>query len=124
MVNALNWFEIPTVDIDRAAKFYGAIFDAEIAAFEMYPGFKMAMLPYEQGKGVGGAIVHGEGYTPSTEGAIVYLNGGADLSVVLDRIAPAGGTVVVPKTLISDDNGYMAFFLDTEGNKVGLHSNG
>ncbi len=92
MVNALNWFEIPTVDIDRAAAFYGAIFDAEIVAFEMYPGFKMAMLPYEQGKGVGGAIVHGEGYTPSTEGSIVYLNGGADLSVVLDRIAPAGGT--------------------------------
>ena len=123
MDNALNWFEIPSTDIDRAAAFYGAIFDATIEVFEMHPGFKMATLRYESGKGVGGAIVTGEFYTPSTDGTLVYLNGGEDLSVVLDRVEDAGGKVLGPKQDIGE-NGFIAIFLDTEGNRVGLHSMG
>lgn len=122
MRNALNWFELPTTDIERAAKFYGQIFDAELQIDEMYPGFKMAVLPYEpQQGGVGGAIVQGEGYAPSTTGVTLYLNGGDDLSVVLDRVEAAGGKKMTDKTDIGE-NGFMAFFMDTEGNKVGLHS--
>lgn len=121
MDNALNWFEIPTTDIDRAAAFYGAIFDTKLEVFEMYPGFKMGMFPYEAGKGVGGAIVHGDGYTPSTDGTVVYLNGGDDLSVVLNRVEGAGGKALGPKQDIGE-NGFVAMFVDTEGNRVGLHS--
>jgi predicted enzyme related to lactoylglutathione lyase len=71
---------------------------------------------------VGGAIVHGDGGSPSTNGTLVYLNGGDDLSPMLGRVEEAGGTVVVPKTEIGNDFGFFAHFIDTEGNKVGLHS--
>jgi uncharacterized protein len=122
MGNALNWFEIPAADIDRAAKFYGTIFDIDLSAGdEMSPGYRMAMFPAEEG--VGGGLVSGEGYVPSTEGSLVYLNCGEDLSPVLGRVEGAGGKVLVPKTDISP-HGFFAFILDSEGNKVGLHSNG
>jgi predicted enzyme related to lactoylglutathione lyase len=121
MRNALNWFEIPTGDIERAARFYGTIFDTDLEIEEATPGFKMAQLPYEEG--VGGALVQGEGYTPNPQGTVAYLNGGDDLSTVLDRVAEAGGEVLMPKTSIGE-NGFAAFFLDTEGNRLGLHSMG
>lgn len=118
--HALNWFEIPTADIDRAAKFYSTILDAEVTPAEMAPGFMMAMLPSRNG--VGGAIVHGEWYTPSdSAGALIYLNGGRDLSDILARVPDAGGEIIGEKRSIGE-NGYVAFFRDTEGNRVGLHS--
>jgi predicted enzyme related to lactoylglutathione lyase len=121
-MNAVNWFEIPVLDMDRAARFYGAIFETELEVDEIYPGFKMALLPYERGKGVGGAIVQGEGYIPGGESGVkVYLNGGDDLALVMNRVAGAGGSVAVEKTNIGE-NGFMGFFTDTEGNTVGLHS--
>jgi len=121
MANAVNWFEIPVSDFDQATKFYNEIFKFELVPMEVGDGFPMGMFPVEDG--VSGAIVQGEGYTPSTDGTSVYLNGGDDLQVVLDRVEAAGGQVLVPKTDIGE-NGFFAFFLDTEGNKVGLHSMG
>ncbi len=121
MASALNWFEIPASDMDRAVKFYSAIFGADMTAAEAMPGFTMAMFPAEGG--VGGAILQGDGYVPSQEGTVVYLNGGEDLSVVLGKVEGAGGQVVVPKTDMGE-NGFIAIFVDTEGNKVGLHSMG
>jgi predicted enzyme related to lactoylglutathione lyase len=120
MKNALNWFEIPATDIERAAMFYCAIPDTKLAIGEMSPGFLMAMLPADEGA-VGGAIVQGEGYEPSTEGSLVWLNGGDDLNVVLNRVEAAGGKVLIPKMSIGE-HGFAASFLDSEGNKVGLHS--
>jgi len=119
MSNALNWFEIPASNIQRAAKFYSTILGVELSVSEPMPGFKMAMLMVEDGVGFG--IVQGEGYTPSAEGTVVYLNGGEDLAVALGKVEAAGGKILVPKTDIGE-NGFMAYFLDTEGNKVGLHS--
>jgi predicted enzyme related to lactoylglutathione lyase len=121
MANAVNWFEIPVTDIERAKKFYNTIFEIELVPMEAGDGFPMGMFPVEDG--VSGAIVQGEGYAPSTEGSVVYLYGGDDLQVVVDRIEAAGGKLLVPKTDIGE-NGFFAFFLDTEGNKVGLHSMG
>ncbi len=119
--NALSWFEIPVVDFDRAKRFYNAIFDFVMPEIQMGPG-RMGILLHEQGKGVGGAIVWSEGCVPATTGTLVYLAGGKDLSVVLDRVAVAGGSVLRAKTMISPDMGYMGMFVDTEGNRVGLHS--
>lgn len=121
MKNALNWFEIPVTDIQRAAKFYGAIFEAQMEVQEFTPGFPTALFPYEQGDGAGGAVVQGEGYNPSADGAIIYLNADPDLAEPLARVEAAGGRVVMPKTDIGE-NGYFAYIIDTEGNKVGLHS--
>jgi predicted enzyme related to lactoylglutathione lyase len=120
MKNALNWFEIPATDFDRAVKFYGAILQTEIPCSEMN-GYKMGFFPMEGG-GVGGAIVTGEYYTPSADGAVIYLNAGDDLTDILARVEPNGGKVLMPKMLITEDIGYMAFFLDSEGGKVALHS--
>lgn len=119
--NALNWFEIAITDVARAQKFYETIFDIQLFGMDMM-GMNMLMFP-PQAPHSGGALVKSAQHKPSQEGAFIYLNGNPDLQLVLDRIPAAGGTVVMPKTLISDDNGYMAFFIDSEGNKVGLHSN-
>lgn len=118
--NAISWFEIPVVDFERAKDFYSKIFDFDMPTMPMGP-VTMGFLLHEREKGVGGAIVHGEG-TPSKEGVQVYLNGGSDLQVVADRVEGAGGQIVVPKTEIGQGFGFFAFFIDTEGNKVGLHS--
>ncbi|MBI3259136.1 MAG: VOC family protein [Ignavibacteriae bacterium] len=123
MKNALNWFEIPATDFDRAVKFYNGILDAELYCTEMN-GYKMGFFPMDQNdtSAVGGAVVTGEFYTPSTDGAVVYLNAGENLSTVLDRVEPNGGKILMPKTLITEEIGYMAFFLDSEGGKIALHS--
>jgi hypothetical protein len=118
-MNAINWFEIPTVDMARALKFYNTILGAEMTSAEMMPGFSMAMFPHQEG--VGGAIVHHEEYSPSQNGVVIYLNGGDDLAPILAKVEGAGGKVVLPKTSIGE-NGFMALFIDSEGNKVGLHS--
>jgi hypothetical protein len=121
MTDALNWFEIPVVDMDRAVAFYSEMFGVALQAAEMSPGYLMAMFPSEGG--VGGALVSGEGYVPGMTGTVVYLNGGDDLSGPLSRVEAAGGQIIVPKSDIGE-NGFFAFFIDSEGNKVGLHSMG
>jgi len=120
MQNFINWFEIPASDIKRAVKFYQEILQIEITETEMM-GMKMGFLPND-GKIVSGAIVQGEDYSPRTDGTLVYLNGGHDLDLPLKRIEPAGGKVLVPKTQISPEIGFFAMFIDSEGNKVALHS--
>ena len=84
----------------------------------------MRMFPIEDMMGVGGAVVDSGGFhKPSaTDGPLIYLNGNPDLQIVLDKVTAAGGTVMVPKTEVSPDYGHMGVFLDTEGNRIGLHS--
>jgi len=120
--NALNWFEIPTVDIERAKKFYEAVF--AVTMFDMPLGdLKMSMFPGNPGSGkVGGALVQHEMYTPMENGVLLYLNANPDIQTVVDRIEPAGGKLLIPKTQISPDIGYMAVFLDSEGNRIALHA--
>jgi len=121
--NAVNWFEIAVTDIRRAAKFYETIFDITMERMDT-GAFKMAMFPSGGiGGTVGGALVESSMHKPGTTGAFVYLNGNPNLQAVLDRIPKAGGKVTVPKTQISKEYGYMAFFTDTEGNTVAVHSN-
>lgn len=120
MSNALNWFEIPVTDLARAKRFYGSLLQADLRE-ETMNGTPMAVLPYEEG-GIGGALVKGTQFTPSVNGAVVYLNAGDDLDGALTRVAAGGGKVSMGKTLISEKIGSIAFFEDTEGNRVGLHS--
>lgn len=120
MENLINWFEIPAQDFKRAVAFYKGILGVDIQESEMF-GTKMGFLPSD-GKNVSGAIVQGQDYQPSTEGITVYLNGGTDLQTILDRVQRFEGEVIVPKTQISQEMGYFAMFLDTEGNKMALHS--
>jgi predicted enzyme related to lactoylglutathione lyase len=120
--SALNWFEISTSDISRAKKFYEQIFDISMTEQEMM-GMKMAFFPTQNmSSTVGGGLVQSDMHKPSMDGAVVYLNANPDLNLALSKVEASGGKVLMPKTLISEDTGYMAFFLDTEGNKVALHS--
>jgi len=118
--HAIHWFEIPVEDFERARAFYSKIFDFDMPAGDMGPN-RMGFFPCDRG-GIGGAIVRGPGYTPSATGSKVYLNGGADLAVVLGRVEAAGGTVVLGKTLVREDLGWFAVFRDPDGNEVALHS--
>ena len=84
-----------------------------------------AYLPSDPQKGAfGGAIASGENFVPTMTGTTVYLDGGNDLSVPLSKVENAGGKVILPKTAIGENRGFIALFIDTEGNKVGLHSIG
>lgn len=116
----INWFEIPAADFNRAAGFYKNVLKVPVEETEMF-GTRMGFLPSGDNV-VSGAIVQGEGYTPSAEGALLYLNGGEDLQPALDRVEANGGKILAPKTQISPEVGFFAIFLDTEGNKMALHS--
>jgi uncharacterized protein len=119
--HAVHWAEIPAADFARAKRFYETIF-----AFEMPQARRGALtlgfLPFDQGKGIGAAIVHGPGYAPASQGPVVYLGAGQDLAAVLHRVAPAGGLVVKGKAEIAPGMGFSALFQDCEGNRLGLHS--
>lgn len=120
--NAINWFEIPAVDMSRAKKFYESVFGIELPEQEMM-GMQMAFFPYEMESGkLSGALVKSNMHVPSSTGTIVYLNANPSIQAIIDKIEPAGGKITMPKTLITDEIGYMAFFTDTEGNAMALHA--
>jgi uncharacterized protein len=124
MKDAISWFEIPATNLDRAQKFYETIFDVKLEPIDT-PNIKMRMFPVDDPmSGIGGAVVDSGGFhIPSaTDGPLIYLNGNPDVQKVLDKVEAAGGKIMVPKTEISPDYGYMGVFVDTEGNRIGLHS--
>src|SRR5689334_21935053 len=121
--HAINWFEIPVEDFNRAKKFYETIFDYQMPENQMGPA-RMGFLLYDfKSGGRGGAIVHNpEFYTPSKNGTLIYLNCDPDLQEVLNRVTPAGGKITLAKTIITEDLGYWALIEDSEGNRIALHS--
>jgi predicted enzyme related to lactoylglutathione lyase len=121
--HAINWFEIPVADFDRAKKFYETIFHYQMPESQMGPA-RMGFLLYDfQNGGRGGAIVHNpDFYSPSKNGTLVYLNCDPDLQAVLDKVEAAGGVVTTPKTDIGQGLGFWALIEDSEGNRVALHS--
>lgn len=122
MQNVINWFEIPVADLDRARRFYEATFAVSMRVEEM-GGMRMAIFPYAD-PATGGALLACPEGKPGDHGVVIYLNGGDDLAVPLARAVEAGGTVLMPKTEISPQIGFIAMFADSEGNRIGLHSPG
>lgn len=122
--NTLNWFEIPVTDMERAIKFYSTVFDISLESLE-FGGMPMAFFPYEPNSGkLSGALIKSEMHVPSaSDGPVLYLNADPDLADSLGKVEAAGGSIIMPKTQISEENGYMAFFVDTEGNRMAMHSN-
>ena len=120
MANAVNWFEIPATDLERAKKFYEAVFNYELTEMEMGPN-SMAMFPMEQGApNAPGALIKAEGYEPSHAGSMVYFSVD-DIEGTLSKISENGGSILNPKMGIGE-NGFVATFNDCEGNRVALHS--
>jgi predicted enzyme related to lactoylglutathione lyase len=122
--NVVGWFEIPVSNMARAVKFYETLFGFKLQRQTMGE-FDMAWFPWLQtGTGSPGSLVYSpEHYTPSDKGALVYFTAfSGDLNNELGRVEKAGGKVLRQKTLITEDIGYMALLLDTEGNRIALHS--
>jgi predicted enzyme related to lactoylglutathione lyase len=120
--NTINWFEISVQNLDRAKTFYESIFNIKMETNNMME-MNMAFFPMEMGSGkISGCLCQSKMHKPSEDGVKLYLNANPDLSVVLSKVAENGGKVVMPKTKITDELGYMAFLVDTEGNSIALHS--
>lgn len=117
----VTWFEIPALDFERAVKFYEGLYEFEMETTSIN-GYQMAFFPSESG--IGGAIIAGEGSAPSDKGPLVYLNAGKRLEAMISKIEDAGGRILLDKTKINDTAGDFALFIDTEGNKLALHSKG
>ena len=122
MKNAISWFQIPVTDFERAVKFYSDVLSTEFTKTQAM-GAKVAIFPHDrETDAVGGALYCGPGFVPGANGPTVLLNAGDDLSIVLSKIETAGGEIIFPKTSINNGAGFIAHFIDTEGNRVGLHS--
>ena len=122
----VGWFEIPVENMERAIKFYEKVFDLQMKRQIMGP-LDMAWFPWnEEGTGSPGTLVHfPAAYKPSADGVLIYLTAhSGDLANELSRVEKAGGKVLQGKTQISDEYGNMALILDSEGNRVALHSRG
>jgi predicted enzyme related to lactoylglutathione lyase len=120
MKSLISIVEIPTVDFSRAVVFYQSILDISIEEVDMGQ-VQMGVFP-TNGQAVNIALVKGEDYKPSDNGTLVYLNAGDNIQRLLKNVELNGGKVMVPRTEISPDMGFFALFIDTEGNKLGLHA--
>lgn len=120
MKNLISIVEIPVADFSRAITFYQAVLGISIEEMEM-DGVQLGVLPSD-GETVNVVLAKGDDYHPTTDGPVLYLNAGQDLQPVLAKIEQNGGVIILPKTEISPEMGFFALFIDTEGNKLGLHS--
>lgn len=122
--NVVGWFEIPVSDMDRAIAFYEAVFEFQLSR-QQIGTLDMAWFPWVDDAvgSPGGLVFHPDYYKPSADGTLIYFTAfSGDLNNELSRVENAGGKVLIPKRLITGEIGYMAVILDTEGNRIALHS--
>ncbi len=119
MNNPVQWFEIATKDIERAKAFYSKVFNLEFQFVEM-PDSKMYMFGEPDKVGSAGCLVQSAESKPSTDGTTIYFSCD-DVAVQASKVEKAGGKLIIPKTDIGEF-GFFAQFIDTEGNRLGLHS--
>lgn len=120
MSHAINWFEIPARDMDRATRFWETVLARPLKR-EVFGGVPHALFSSGDEKAVSGALVNDGKRQPWGQGTLVYLDAGRDLDGCIARVTSAGGKVAVPKTDIGE-HGAFAVVIDTEGNAVGLHA--
>lgn len=123
--NMVSWFEIPVLDMDRAKLFYETVFNVKITV-QKFGEETMGWFPpseNENAPGIGGSLNKHKEYVPSTKGTLIYFaSQTGDIADELSRIETAGGTILKQKTLLAEEIGYMALFLDTEGNRIALYN--
>ena len=120
MANVVKWFEIPSVDFERAVKFYNKFLNTELEETDVW-GYPAALFQNE-GEGVTGALVCSDKFKVTQEGTILYFEGNDQINEMLTRVEAAGGTIDTPKTSLGDELGFYALIIDTEGNKIGIYS--
>lgn len=120
MKNAVVWSEIAVADLKRATAFYEKLLDGKLRQ-ESFGPFRIALFPHSQ-DGVGGCLMQGEGYEPSGKGTVTYLAATPDIDAALERARAAGAKLLMPKTALPGEQGYIAHVSDCEGNRIGLHA--
>jgi predicted enzyme related to lactoylglutathione lyase len=120
MKRVINWFEIPAIDFERAVTFYEKVFETKLRREEMH-GMELGIFPHAA-PGPSGAVCKMPQLQPGPDGTLIYLDAGSDVAPLLARVPANGGKVVLDKTLINDDIGYIGVFIDSEGNRVGVHA--
>lgn len=115
-----NWFELPVHDLSRAVKFYSHLFSVE---FEIKEQGEYSMSLFPQEIGGGGALMKGPGSVPSEYGPLIYLNANDKIPAMLARVEEAGGRIILEQTTINEEMGSFALYIDSEGNRLALHSN-
>lgn len=120
--NMIGWFEIPVIDMDRAKKFYEEVFDIEIQ-IQDFQGTLMGWFPFSESKpGAAGSLIKNKAYSPSEDKGVLIYFSATDISAQLKKVLELGGKVLQAKSLISEDVGYMGLFVDSEGNRIALHT--
>ena len=122
-ITALNWFEIPAMNIGRAQEFYEIIFDIDMPQVQETKDMKIVYFPAELTDGkISGVLIESPAHKPSAERLVIHLNANPDIQKILDRVEEFDGKVIMHKTEVSPEIGFIAYFIDTEGNKIGLHA--
>ncbi|WPR76286.1 VOC family protein [Algoriphagus sp. NG3] len=113
---SVSWFEIPVTNMDRAIDFYQQVFDCKLQKIDL-GDFQLSRFP-----GGGSLVYHKDFYQPSNSaGPLIYFSSD-DVSIELAKVEAAGGKVQIRKRMVSPEFGSMGVFLDSEGNRVALHS--
>jgi predicted enzyme related to lactoylglutathione lyase len=122
-INPLCWFEIPAININRAVGFYNNVFGWNMEVMD-FGGELNAWTPFNhEAPGAAGCIVqHPEHYTPSSNAGVLIYFSVDDIAATLEAVEKNGGSILQHKKLITEDVGYMGVFLDTEGNRIAVHS--
>lgn len=118
--NNMVWFELPVNNLERATAFYEIAFATNLKTDTRFPG--IAMFPRANDEAVTGALAEATSASPSTDGAVVYLNCDGDIDGVLKRAKAAGGQVLQEVAQLPGGMGWIAQFRDLDGNRVGLHA--
>jgi predicted enzyme related to lactoylglutathione lyase len=119
MANQIVWCDVPVLDLDRAVKFYSAVLGREVKKHD-FPGMTVGLLPHNDGE-VGGCLFSSAEEKPSEKGIMIYLNANGRLDDAIAAVTPNGGKIVQPKHPIGPF-GFRAIIIDSEGNRVALHS--
>ncbi|MFN8345269.1 MAG: VOC family protein [Spirosomataceae bacterium] len=121
-MNAINWFEIPALDLERAFQFYSTVLNGNVRRGTFGNGDLILFnVPFNTGEAVGGSIVVRPDLKPATDGPLLYLNAFGKLKESVSKVESAGGKVIVPEINLGKF-GFAAVILDSEGNKIGLLS--
>ena len=122
MQHLVSWIEIPVGELERAQSFYQKIFEIDMSLLTVGNGLTMALFPTDRGAISGALCEHSDFYFPGNQGPLIYLNANPHIQAVLDRVEKNGGGILIPMRKISDERGSMAVILDSEGNRIALHS--
>jgi len=120
MKNSVVWSEIAVSDLKRATAFYERLLDSKLKP-ETFGPYQIALFPHAD-DGVGGCLMKGDGYEPSAKGTVTYLAAEPGIDAALKRASAAGAKVIMPKTALPGDMGFIAHVSDSEGNRIGLHA--